>query len=103
MKTRGDGAVAVYAGRKGFGALGGVLSQTAAHEQETALGSEVTFKTEPAGDGRTICSMWLSSSGRAGIAGLVGSTADGRFIRPYMQAVRKEILLVDPAARINAQ
>jgi hypothetical protein len=99
----GGGAVAVYRGRKGLGAFGGVLSQMSAHEQDTALGSEVTFKAESTNVGRTVCSMWLSSSGRAGIAGLVGSTADGRFIRPYMQAVSKEILAVDPSARIDAQ
>ena len=101
VSRKGNGAVAVYKGRKGLGALGGALSRTAALEQDTALGSEVSFEIETAGDGRTVCSMWLESSGRAGIAGIFGATSDARFIRPYMQAVEKEMLALDPAAQIT--
>jgi hypothetical protein len=101
LKQTHSGAIAVYKGRKGIGALGGILSQTSAHEADTALGSEVTFEVTGSDGGRTACSMWLSSQGRAGIAGLVGSTADGRFIRPYMQAVQKELAAIDPALRVT--
>ena len=97
----GNGALAIYGGRKGLGAVGGTLSQTSAHEQDTALGSEVRFEVEPAGNGKSACSMWLAMSGRAGVAGLLGSTADARFIRPYMQAVSAEILNIDPSARTS--
>ena len=97
----GTGAVAVYKGRKGIGAIGGALSKTAALEQDTALGSEVKFEIDGHSDGRAVCSMWLSSSGRAGIGGLLGATSDARFIRPYMQAVQKELRSLDPSARIS--
>lgn len=101
VRRTGGGAVAVYGGRKGLGALGGVLSQTAAQEQDTAIGSEVSFQTEVAADGRTVCSMWLSSSGRAGVGGLLGATSDARFIRPYMQQVGKELRAVDPQIQVT--
>jgi hypothetical protein len=42
--------------------------------------------------------MALTAEGRSGIAGILGSTADGRFIRPYMQAVAEELRKLDPAA-----
>jgi hypothetical protein len=93
-------AVAVYQGRKGLGALGS-LSKTSAHEADTAIGSTVTFRIEDSANGRTTCSMWLSSSGRAGIGGLLGATSDARFIRPYMQAVEKEMRRIDHAVRIS--
>jgi len=100
VSRKGNGAVAVYQGRKGLAAIGGIVSKTAALEQDTAIGSEVTFEIEGTGDGRTVCSMWLASSGRAGIGGILGATSDARFIRPYMQAVQKQMLALDPAARI---
>lgn len=93
------GAVAVYKGRKGLGALGG-LTRTGALEQDSALGSEVQFEIDESSDERTVCSMWLGLSGRAGIAGMLGVTSDARFIRPYMQGVRKEMLALDPSTRI---
>jgi hypothetical protein len=101
VKRTSKGAVAVYEGRKGLGALGGIMSKTAALEQDTALGSEVQFEVDENHDGRTVCTMWLGSSGRAGIAGIVGVTSDARFIRPYMQAVQKEMLALDPSAQIS--
>lgn len=69
--------------------------------QDTAIGSEVSFQTEVAADGRTVCSMWLSSSGRAGVGGLLGATSDARFIRPYMQQVGKELRAVDPQIQVT--
>jgi hypothetical protein len=96
-----QGAKAVYQGRKGIGAIGGVFSKTAALEADTALGSEVTFELASGSNGNTVCTMWLSSSGRAGVAGAFGVTSDARFIRPYMQAVSKRMQALDPAARIS--
>jgi hypothetical protein len=101
IKRTPKGAVAVYKGRKGIGALGGVLSKTAAFEEDTAVGSRVTFEAEESQPGRTVCAMWLSKSGRAGIAGLVGFTSDARFIRPYMRAVQTEMLALDPASAVG--
>ena len=101
----GGGAVAVYRGRSGLDALLVLLSSTASHEQETALGSEVKFVAEPStpeGSAKTQCSMWLSQSGRAGISGALGATADARFIRPYMQSVGRELLGLDPTMRTSS-
>lgn len=100
VNRKSNGAVAVYGGRKGLGALG-MMSRTAALEQDTALGSEVQFEIEKNSGNRTVCAMWLGSSGRAGVAGMVGVTSDARFIRPYMQAVQKEMLALDPSARVT--
>lgn len=102
LSPTAEGAMAVYKGRRGIGALGSVMSQTVAFEQDTALGSKVTLEVDGSSGGRTQCSMWLSESGRAGIAGLFGVTSDARFIRPYMQAVRDEMLVLDPGARITS-
>jgi len=99
VRASASGAVAVYGGRKGLGVLGG-LSQTAQQEEATAIGSEVTFETGPAGDGRTLCRMRLTSSGRSGIGGHLGATSDARFIRPYMQQVGKELQALDPQVRV---
>ena len=100
ISTSGASATATYRGRKGFGAMAGILSQTSAQEGDTAVGSEVEFTAASNGD-RTSCKMWLASSGRSGIGGLVGGTSDARFIRPYMQAVADEIRKLDPSARIS--
>ncbi|MDA0167069.1 hypothetical protein OM076_42810 [Solirubrobacter ginsenosidimutans] len=94
--------MATYEGRKGLGALG-TMSKTSVHDADSAIGSEVTFQTSGNGNGRTECSMSLSSFGRAGIGGLLGATSDARFIRPYMQAVEKEIRALDPGARIASR
>ncbi|MDA0167074.1 hypothetical protein OM076_42835 [Solirubrobacter ginsenosidimutans] len=102
VNRTGKGAVATYKGRKGIGALGGVLSKTAAQEQDTAIGSTVTFQINGSTGGRTVCSMWLSGSGRSGIGGLMGATSDARFIRPYMQAVRSQLLALDASAHVTS-
>lgn len=95
VRRSGRGAVAVYTGRKGLGALGGILSGTQALEQDTAVGSKVEFRIEESTHGQTTCCMGLTFSGRAGIGGLMGTTSDARFIRPYMQAVEKELRGLD--------
>jgi hypothetical protein len=94
-------AVAVYKGRKGLGSIGGLLSRTSALEHDSAVGSTVTFKIEESHGGQTACTMWLSSSGRAGVAGLLGVTSDARFMRPYMRAVADKLREIDPNARIE--
>jgi hypothetical protein len=102
VRSAADSATATYEGRKGIAAAVGILSQTSAQEADTAIGSQVSFKIEGTGGGSTHCSMWLASSGRSGIAGLFGATADANIIRPYMQAVGRELLKLDPQAQIQS-
>jgi hypothetical protein len=102
VRTAADSATATYEGRAGIAAIAGVLSQTSAQEADTAIGSKVSFKIEGSDGGKTYCSMWLASSGRSGIAGLLGATSDARFIRPYMQAVGSELLKLDPQTQIQS-
>jgi hypothetical protein len=102
VRTAADSATATYEGRKGMAAAIGVLSKTSAQEADTAIGSQVSFKIEGSDGGRTHCSMWLASSGRSGVTGLFGATADANIIRPYMQAVRGELLKLDPKTQIQS-
>ena len=102
VSTAADTATATYGGRKGMGAFIGAMSKTSGQEADVAVGSEVSFKVEGSDGYRTQCSMWLASSGRSGITGLFGATADANIIRPYMQAVKDEILKLDPQARIQS-
>jgi hypothetical protein len=102
VRASSDSATATYEGRKGIGAAGSILSKTSAQEADTAIGSQVSFKVEGSDGSRTVCSMWLASSGRSGIAGLLGVTSDARFIRPYMQAVSSELRKLDPQASIQS-
>jgi hypothetical protein len=102
IRATADSATATYEGRKGIGAVGGVVSKTSAQEADTALGSKVSFNID-SGDGtKTRCSMLLTYSGRSGVAGLLGATSDGRFIRPYMQAVADEMRKLDPNVRVQS-
>lgn len=101
VRSAADSATATYEGRAGIAAVAGILSQTSAQEGDTAIDSQVSFKIEGSDGSRTHCAMWLGSSGRSGIAGLFGATSDARFIRPYMQAVGKELLKLDPNAQIQ--
>jgi hypothetical protein len=101
VRRTGGGAVAVYEGRKGLAAVVGAMNKVSALEHDTARGSEVKFDAEPGNDGRSVCSMHLALSGRAGIAGLLGVTSDARFIRPYMQRVTRAILTLDPSAEVT--
>lgn len=102
VRTTANSATATYGGRKGIGAVGGFLSKTSAQEADTAIGSQVSFNIDGSDGGKTHCSMLLTSSGRSGVAGLLGATSDARFIRPYMQAVADELLTLDPNARIQS-
>jgi hypothetical protein len=102
VRTTATSAVATYEGRKGIGAVGGILSKTSAQESDTAIGSQVSFNIDDSDGGKTRCSMSLTYSGRSGVAGLLGVTSDARFIRPYMQAVGDELLKLDPNSRIQA-
>jgi hypothetical protein len=102
VRATANSATARYEGRKGIGAVGGIISKTAARETDTAIGSEVSFNIHSSDGNRTQCSMSLRSSGRSGIAGLFGATSDARFIRPYMQAVADQMLKLDPNARVRS-
>jgi hypothetical protein len=101
IRTGATSATATYQGRKGLGAIGGVLSKTAAQEADTAIGSRVSFEIHGTSGDRTQCSMSLTSSGRSGVAGVLGATSDARFIRPYMQAVSDHIRALDATAQIR--
>ena len=102
VSSAADSAKATYEGRKGMGATIGALSRTSGQEADTAIGSQVSFTIEDSDEERTQCSMWLASSGRSGIAGLFGATADANIIRPYMQAVGGELLKLDPQTQIQS-
>jgi hypothetical protein len=102
VRTGSDWATATYEGRQGLGGTVAFLSGTVAQETDTAIGSQVTFQINRANGGRTRCSMALISEGRSGFAGLVGHTSDAGIIRPYMQAVAKELRKLDPAATIES-
>jgi hypothetical protein len=102
VRATANSATATYEGRKGIGAVGGILSKTAAQEADTAIGSKVSFNIDASDGGKTRCSMSLALSGRSGVAGLLGATSDARFIRPYMQAVGDEMLKLDPNAQVQS-
>jgi hypothetical protein len=102
VRAVANSATATHEGRKGIAAAGTVLSKTATQEADTAIGSQVSFKIDGSDGGRTRCSMWLASSGRSGIAGLLGATSDARWIRPYMQMVAGELLKLDPQTQIQS-
>lgn len=65
------------------------------------MGSTVTFEIEESRAGQTVCAMWLSYSGRAGVAGILGVTSDARFMRPYMRAVGKQLREIDPNVKVE--
>jgi hypothetical protein len=95
VKRSGNGAVATYRGRSGVAGLMTAFSSTASAEQEGAIGSEVTFEIEQHDGGYTTCAMWLSSRGTR-----LGTTADGRFFRPYMRAVEDHLRQFDPSLQV---
>jgi hypothetical protein len=101
VSRKSNEAVAVYKGRKGLGSATGLFSRTSALEQDSAVGSTVTFKIEETRAGQTVCVMWLSYSGRAGVAGLLGFTSDARFMRPYMRAVADRLREIDPEVKVG--
>jgi hypothetical protein len=86
-----NGAIAVYQGRAGLIKGVTMLSSRASQEEDAAVGSQVSFEAELSSDGRTVCSMWLSSR-----ATMLGFTADGRFFRPYMRKVQDSLAGLDP-------
>ena len=90
------GADAVYQGRGGaIGALTALTGQ-GGPEEDSAVGSKVEFRTQPSGDGRTICRMHLAQSGRR-----VGFTSDARFIRPAMQRVEAGLRQIDSSLSVT--
>lgn len=94
-----EGARATYEGRKGLGTLA-QLTRTGQMEMDSAVGSTVTFEIEELRGSRTVCAMWLSESGRAGLPGLLGVTSDARFFRPYMRDVLTQLSRIDPQVRV---
>lgn len=102
VRQSASSATATYEGRAGAVAgIARILSSDAAQEEEQAIGSEVAFEVSRSANGRTECVMWLRSEGRSGIAGLMGATSDGRFIRPYMQSVTANLTQLDPSIRVS--
>jgi hypothetical protein len=89
------GAVANYEGRKGLGAIGAALSQSAASEQAGAVDSKVQFQIDGEDEQYTYCSMWLAEHGSR-----IGFVSDGRFIKPYMRSVETELVKLDSEVEI---
>jgi hypothetical protein len=96
VSRSGSGAVAVYQGRAGIGAIGGLLNGRSAAEGDSAVGSEVHFEIEGAEEGRTSCVMRVGSRGS-----VMGFTADARFFRPYLRAVEVELTRLDPSIEMT--
>ena len=95
IKRTSDGAIAVYAGRKGVIAMATAMSQTATAEQDGAIGSEVKFEILGRDGDHTLCVMWLASN-----ATRLGFVNDGRFFRPYMRAVEDQLRQIDPSVQV---
>jgi hypothetical protein len=96
VSRSGSGAVAVYNGRAGIGAIAGGGNGRSAAEMESAIGSEVRLEAEGSQDGRTTCSM------RVGVRGTtMGFTSDARFFRPYLRAVDAEFQRLDPSVEMS--
>jgi hypothetical protein len=85
------GAAATYKGRVGLVAAVTTLSATASAEEAGAIGSVVRFEIVSSDDGATTCDMWLSVRGTR-----MGTTADARFIKPYMRVVEARLRALDP-------
>jgi len=84
-----------YQGRRGLATATTLLSDTAANEQDGAIGSEIKFEVLGQDDDHTICSMWLAVR-----TSRIGFTNDGRFFRPYMRAVEAELQRIDPSVQV---
>ena len=95
LQRSSGGAVANYEGRKGLGAIGAALSQTAASEQAGAVDSKVEFEIDGEDEQYTYCSMWLTEHGSR-----FGFVNDGRFIKPYMRSVETELVKLDSEVQI---
>jgi hypothetical protein len=81
--------------------MAGMFSRISDQEQDSAVGSTITFEIEESRGGKVVAAMRLSSSGRAGVAGLLGFTSDARFIRPYMRAVEDRLRRIDPGLQVG--
>lgn len=96
VRRTSAGAIATYNGR---GTAGELLSPRRSHaERDGAIGSQVTFEVRLVGDGRSRCTMYLSTHGVA--MGMF--TADARFIRPHMQAVQRHLRDLDSSLTVVA-
>lgn len=92
LSRSGRGAVAVYQGRAGIGAITGAGTGRQGAEMQSAIGSEVKFEIEGSHDGRTACAMRVGARGST-----MGFTSDARFFRPYLRAADKELQRLDPS------
>jgi hypothetical protein len=90
VEVQGDRAVATYAGRRGFGALGSMMSETSEAEEARAAGTRLVFAVV-AGEDTTRCTMQLAQRSTR-----LGFTNDARFIRPSMRAVGSRLRTLDP-------
>jgi hypothetical protein len=96
VSRAGTGAVAVYNGRRGLGALTGAGEGRQGAEMQSAIGSQVKFEIDGSRDGRTLCSMRVGSRGST-----LGFTSDARFFRPYLRAVDSELRRLDPSVEAS--
>jgi hypothetical protein len=90
VSRSGRGAVAIYQGRAGLGAIAGGGNGRQAKEMHSATGTKVKFEVEPADSRRTRCLMRLESRGST-----FGFTSDARFFRPYLRRVEKNLRCLD--------
>jgi hypothetical protein len=95
IRQSGSGAMAIYRGRAGVIKVATIMSSRATAEEDSAIGSTVTFEIEQVSDGTVTCAMWLSSGSSS-----LGFTSDGRFFRPYMRAVENQLRQVDPSVAV---
>jgi hypothetical protein len=88
-------ATAIYLSRAGVGKLVSILSSRAESEEESAVGSQVSFEAKQEPGGTTTCTLWLSSASKR-----IGFTSDARFFRPYMRAVERHLRALDPTLTV---
>ena len=92
VSRAGSGAVAIYQGRAGIGAITGGGTGRQAAEMESAIGTKVKFEVEGSTKGRVACAMRVEARGST-----MGFTSDARFFRPYLRAVEKNLRCLDPS------
>jgi hypothetical protein len=91
--------VATYEGRAGIVGVTSSGDSRAQHEEQAAIGSQITFAVNPqASGGRTECAMWLSHY-KTIYLGL--AIADARFFRSYMHTVEKQLRALDSSLTVS--
>jgi hypothetical protein len=97
LRGTDTGAVAVYKERRGLAKATTIVSSRARRIEQRAAGSQVRFDIEEVGGDYTVCVMRLYGRGPR-----LGVTADAGLIRPYMHAVERAMLQIDPSAQITS-